>query len=169
MISVVLIASEDLPGLAAQMAMLVPAAVDGLVKEVVLVAEDSLGGAPGVVALAEDSGARLVTASGDVAARLAAGVAAARRLARAGREASGGRRRRGGGADRAGRADPSASAAPARRPGAPARLAGGRRGREGGGAGAKGETAWLLSARALRTTAAQATGMGFWGQSKRAS
>ena len=40
MISVVLVASEDLPGLAAQMAMLVPAAVDGLVKEVVLVADD---------------------------------------------------------------------------------------------------------------------------------
>ncbi|HWU79256.1 MAG TPA: cell wall biosynthesis glycosyltransferase, partial [Caulobacter sp.] len=37
MISVVLVASEDLTGLAAQMAMLVPAAVDGLVKEVILV------------------------------------------------------------------------------------------------------------------------------------
>ena len=71
MISVVLVASEDLPGLAAQMAMLVPAAVDGLVKEVVLVAD----GEPGVQALAEDSGAVLVTSSGD---RLAAGAAAAR-------------------------------------------------------------------------------------------
>jgi hypothetical protein len=71
MISVVLIASEDLPGLAAQMSMLVPAAVDGLVKEVVLVS----GGEPGVEALAEDSGARLVTTSGD---RLAAGAAAVR-------------------------------------------------------------------------------------------
>jgi len=71
MISVVLVASEDLPGLAAQMGMLVPAAVDGLVKEVVLVS----GGEPGVEALAEDSGARLVTTSGD---RLAAGAAAVR-------------------------------------------------------------------------------------------
>lgn len=71
MISVVLVAAEDLRGLAAQMAMLVPAAVDGLVKEVILVAD----GEPGVEALAEDSGARLVTASGD---RLAAGAAAAR-------------------------------------------------------------------------------------------
>ncbi len=71
MISVVLVASEDLPGLAAQMAMLVPAAVDGLVKEVVLVGD----GEPGVEALAEDSGARLVRTSGD---RLAAGSAAAR-------------------------------------------------------------------------------------------
>ena len=71
MISVVLVASEDLQGLAAQMTMLVPAAVDGLVKEVVLVS----GGEPGVEALAEDSGARRVTTSGD---RLAAGAAAAR-------------------------------------------------------------------------------------------
>ena len=55
MISVVLVASADLPGLAAQMAMLVPAAVDGLVKEVVLVGDAE----PGVEALAEDSGARL--------------------------------------------------------------------------------------------------------------
>ena len=71
MISVVLIASADLTGLAAQMSMLVPAAVDGLVKEVILVAD----GEPGVDALAEDSGARLVTASGD---RLAAGASVAR-------------------------------------------------------------------------------------------
>ncbi len=74
MISVVLVASEDLTGLAAQMAMLVPAAVDGLVKEVVLVAD----GEPGVEALAEDSGARLIQASGDVGARLAAGAAVTR-------------------------------------------------------------------------------------------
>lgn len=71
MISVVLVASEDLPSLAAQMAMLVPAAVDGLVKEVILVAD----GEPGVEALAEDSGARLVNASSD---QLAAGAAVAR-------------------------------------------------------------------------------------------
>lgn len=74
MISVVLVASEDLPGLAAQMAMLVPAAVDGLVKEVILVGDRE----PGIVALAEDSGARLVTAPGGVPERLAAGAAAAR-------------------------------------------------------------------------------------------
>lgn len=74
MISVVLIASEDLAGLAAQMAMLVPAAVDGLIKEVVLTA----GEEPGVEALAEDSGARLVRAGNDLRDRLAAGAAVAR-------------------------------------------------------------------------------------------
>lgn len=71
MISVILVASEDLQGLAAQMTMLVPAAVDGLVKEVVLIS----GGELGVEALAEDSGARLVTTSGD---RLEAGAAVVR-------------------------------------------------------------------------------------------
>jgi len=74
MISVVLLASEDLQGLAAQMAMLVPAAVDGLVKEVILVGPSE----PGVEALVEDSGARMVAVEGDGAARLAAGAAAAR-------------------------------------------------------------------------------------------
>ena len=74
MISVVLLTSEDLQGLAAQMAMLVPAAVDGLVKELILVGPSE----PGVEALVEDSGARLVEAAGDVAACLAAGAAAAR-------------------------------------------------------------------------------------------
>ena len=44
MISVVLVASEDLPGLAAQMAMLVPAAVDGLVKEVILATNPTVEG-----------------------------------------------------------------------------------------------------------------------------
>ena len=71
MISVVLVASEDLQGLAAQMAMLVPAAVDGLIKEVILVAD----GEAGVEALAEDSGARLVKTPGEIAARLSAGAA----------------------------------------------------------------------------------------------
>lgn len=74
MISVVIIASQDLSGLAAQMAMLVPAAVDGVVKEVILVAGDEAG----VDALAEDSGAVLVRAKGDARNRLAAGVAVAR-------------------------------------------------------------------------------------------
>ncbi len=74
MISVVLLASEDLPGLAAQMAMLVPAAVDGLVKEVILAGPST----PGVEALVEDSGARLVLAPGDAAAAFAAGAEAAR-------------------------------------------------------------------------------------------
>jgi len=74
MISVVLFASEDLQGLAAQMAMLVPAAVDGLVKEVILVGNSE----PGVEALVEDSGARLVLVDGDASTRLAAGAAAAR-------------------------------------------------------------------------------------------
>lgn len=74
MISVVMVASEDLPGLAAQMAMLVPAAVDGLVKEVILVGEAE----PGLEALAEDSGARLVSAVGDPGSRFSAGAAAAK-------------------------------------------------------------------------------------------
>lgn len=74
MISVVLLASEDLAGLAAQMAMLVPAAVDGLIKEVIL----SGASTPGVEALVEDSGARLIAVDGDAAACLAAGAAAAR-------------------------------------------------------------------------------------------
>lgn len=74
MISVVLLASEDLQGLAAQMAMLVPAAVDGLVKEVILVGPSE----PGVEALVEDSGARLIQVDGDAAACFAAGAAAAR-------------------------------------------------------------------------------------------
>jgi hypothetical protein len=74
MISVVLLTSEDLQGLAAQMGMLVPAAVDGLVKEVILVGPSG----PGVEALVEDSGARLVEVEGDAAACFAAGAAAAR-------------------------------------------------------------------------------------------
>jgi hypothetical protein len=78
MISVVLVASEDMQGMAAQLAMLVPAAVDGLVKEVILAAGDRPGGEPGAEALAEDSGARLVMAAGDFGARLAAGAAVAR-------------------------------------------------------------------------------------------
>ncbi|ADG10112.1 cell wall biosynthesis glycosyltransferase [Caulobacter segnis] len=74
MISVVLLASDDLQGLAAQMAMLVPAAVDGLVKEVLLAGVSE----PGVEALVEDSGARLVQVEGDAAACFAAAAAAAR-------------------------------------------------------------------------------------------
>lgn len=74
MISIVLVASQDLPGLAAQMAMLVPAAVDGFVKEVVLVGEAE----PGLEALAEDSGARLVKAVDDAGTRLSAGAAVAK-------------------------------------------------------------------------------------------
>lgn len=74
MISVVLLASEDLQGLASQMALLVPAAVDGLVKEVILVGASE----PGVEALVEDSGARLVEIDGDAASCFAAGAAAAR-------------------------------------------------------------------------------------------
>lgn len=74
MISVVLLASEDLPGLAAQMAMLVPAAVDGLVKEVILAGASTSG----IEALVEDSGARLVPVEGGAAACFAAGAAVAR-------------------------------------------------------------------------------------------
>lgn len=74
MISVVLLASEDLPGLTAQMAMLVPAAVDGLVKEVILAGASTSG----IEALVEDSGARLVPVEGGAAACFAAGAAVAR-------------------------------------------------------------------------------------------
>lgn len=76
MISVVLVASQDLPGLAAQMAMLVPAAVDGLVKEVILVGEPEPE--PGLEALAEDSGARLVKAADHAVACFSAGAAVAK-------------------------------------------------------------------------------------------
>lgn len=70
MISVILPAVAPAHALAQILAQLVPAAVDGLVKEVVIagVAE------PGLEALVEDSGARFVTASGDRGALLSAGA-----------------------------------------------------------------------------------------------
>ncbi|MDG2527469.1 cell wall biosynthesis glycosyltransferase [Caulobacter endophyticus] len=74
MISLILPAVAPVHALAQILAQLVPAAVDGLVKEVVIagVAE------PGLDALIEDSGARFVAASGDRGGLLAAGAAVAR-------------------------------------------------------------------------------------------
>ncbi|MFT4252628.1 MAG: cell wall biosynthesis glycosyltransferase, partial [Caulobacter sp.] len=78
MISVILPAVAPGPqavhALAQVLAQLVPAAVDGLVKEVVIagVAE------PGLDALVEDSGARFTAAFGDRGALLAAGATLAR-------------------------------------------------------------------------------------------
>jgi len=78
MISVILPAGAPGPAsvhaLAQLLAQLVPAAVDGLVKEVVIAGATE----PGLDALIEDSGARFVAASGDRGALLAAGAAVAR-------------------------------------------------------------------------------------------
>jgi hypothetical protein len=74
MISVILPAVAPVHALAQLLAQLVPAAVDGLVKEVVIAGVSE----PGLEALIEDSGARFVTASGDRGALLAAGAAVAR-------------------------------------------------------------------------------------------
>ncbi|PVM93588.1 cell wall biosynthesis glycosyltransferase [Caulobacter radicis] len=74
MISVILPAVAPVHALAQILAQLVPAAVDGLVKEVVIAGVSE----PGLEALIEDSGARFVAASGDRGALLAAGAALAR-------------------------------------------------------------------------------------------
>lgn len=74
MISVVLPAVAPAHALAQILAALVPAAVDGLVKEVVIAGPSD----PALEALVEDSGARFVAASGDRGALLAAGAAVAR-------------------------------------------------------------------------------------------
>ena len=73
MISVILIPGDSAV-LARTLAALVPAAVDGLVKTVIVVPAQT---DRAVLALVEDSGARLVSASGDRGARLAAGAAVA--------------------------------------------------------------------------------------------
>lgn len=74
MISVILPAVAPAHAFAQLLAQLVPAAVDGLVKEVVIAGAAE----PGLDALIEDSGARFVAASGDRGALLAAGTAIAR-------------------------------------------------------------------------------------------
>lgn len=74
MISVILPAVAPVHALAQILAQLVPAAVDGLVKEVLIAGAAE----PGLDALIEDSGARFVAASGDRGALLAAGAAMAR-------------------------------------------------------------------------------------------
>jgi hypothetical protein len=65
---------ESVHALAQLLAQLVPAAVDGLVKEAVIAGPSE----PGLDGLIEDSGARFVAASGDRGALLAAGAAVAR-------------------------------------------------------------------------------------------
>jgi len=77
MISVVLVTRDSAAILAQTLAALVPAAVDGLVKEVIVV---DAGSTDATLEIAEDSGARIISLDGDVGTRLAAGCAAARGL-----------------------------------------------------------------------------------------
>ncbi len=73
MITVVLPTHNSAARLVHVLPLLVPAAVDGLVKAVVFA---DAGSTDATLAIAEDSGARVVQASGDAGARLAAGYAA---------------------------------------------------------------------------------------------
>jgi len=75
MITVVLPTHDSAARLVAVLTVLVPAAVDGLVKEVVFA---DAGSTDATLAIAEDSGARVVTVQGDLGTRLAAGAATAR-------------------------------------------------------------------------------------------
>jgi glycosyltransferase involved in cell wall biosynthesis len=75
MITVVLPTHDSAARLVQVLTLLVPAAVDGLVKEVVFA---DAGSTDATLAIAEDSGARVVHATGDAGARLAAGCAAAK-------------------------------------------------------------------------------------------
>ena len=75
MITVVLPTCNSAARLVHVLPLLVPAAVDGLVKAVVFA---DAGSTDATLAIAEDSGARVVQASGDAGQRLAAGCAAAR-------------------------------------------------------------------------------------------
>jgi len=75
MITVVLPTHDSAARLVHVLPLLVPAAVDGLVKAVVFA---DAGSTDATLAIAEDSGARVVQATGDAGARLAAGFAAAR-------------------------------------------------------------------------------------------
>lgn len=75
MITVVLPTRNSAARLVHVLPLLVPAAVDGLVKAVVFA---DAGSTDATLAIAEDSGARVVQATGDAGARLAAGCAAAR-------------------------------------------------------------------------------------------
>ena len=75
MISVILPTRDSAARLVQVLTLLVPAAVDGLVKAVVFADADSTDA---TLAIAEDSGARVISVQGDVGTRLAAGVAAAR-------------------------------------------------------------------------------------------
>ncbi|KRA60439.1 glycosyltransferase [Caulobacter sp. Root655] len=75
MISVILPTRDSAARLVQVLTLLVPAAVDGLVKEVVFA---DAGSTDATLAIAEDSGARVVQVLGDAGTRLAAGVATAR-------------------------------------------------------------------------------------------
>jgi glycosyltransferase involved in cell wall biosynthesis len=75
MISVVIATHNDARTLGQTLAALVPAAVDGLVREVILA---DGGSTDDTLAIAEDSGARVVTCEGSVEARLLEGCKAAR-------------------------------------------------------------------------------------------
>jgi glycosyltransferase involved in cell wall biosynthesis len=75
MITVVLPTHNSAARLVHILPLLVPAAVDGLVKSVVFA---DAGSTDATLDVAEDSGALVVTVQGDLGARLAAGCAAAR-------------------------------------------------------------------------------------------
>lgn len=75
MITVVLPTHDSAARLVHVLPLLVPAAVDGLVKAVVFA---DAGSTDPTLAIAEDSGARVIQASGDAGARLAAGCAVVR-------------------------------------------------------------------------------------------
>src|ERR1700749_1940802 len=75
MISVVIATQDDGQTLGQTLAALVPAAVDGLVREVILA---DAGSTDETLAIAEDAGARVVSCGGPVEARLLEGCKAAR-------------------------------------------------------------------------------------------
>jgi glycosyltransferase involved in cell wall biosynthesis len=75
MISVVIATHNDAQTLGQTLASLVPAAVDGLVREVILA---DAGSTDETLAIAEDAGARVVPCAGPVEARLLEGCKAAR-------------------------------------------------------------------------------------------
>lgn len=75
MITVVLPTQNSAARLVHVLPLLVPAAVDGLVKAVVFA---DAGSTDATLAIAEDSGARVVQAAGDAGQRLAAGCATVR-------------------------------------------------------------------------------------------
>jgi glycosyltransferase involved in cell wall biosynthesis len=75
MITVVLPTHNSAARLVHVLTLLVPAAVDGLVKAVVFA---DAGSTDATLDIAEDSGARVIQATGDAGTRLAAGCAAAK-------------------------------------------------------------------------------------------
>lgn len=75
MITVVIATHDSARLLGPLLSSLVPAAIDGLVREVVVA---DAGSTDGTLDIAEDCGARIVRVTGDVGARLLAGCAAPR-------------------------------------------------------------------------------------------